>query len=252
MPEEQQEKALTHDPKYHWDREEHLLLLDMYLKHKKQIPGKESTQVEEMSTLLRKYHQKKGNPVHEALRNQNGVYMKLMNFRRFDPDILSKGLEKGNRLEGEVWDEYSEHPEALTKIAELIKQSIINDDALPNDEEAAEQEEMETEGRVIGLYHKRHERSSKNRTKKVKQFKKENGKIFCEVCGFNFEVFYGERGTDFCEIHHDIPVSKMSFNQKTDINDLKCLCSNCHRIIHRRKPWMTTDELKQIVSRTLS
>jgi 5-methylcytosine-specific restriction enzyme A len=72
MPEEQQEKALTHDPKYHWDREEHLLLLDMYLKHKNQIPGKESTQVEEMSTLLRKYHQKKGNPVHEALRNQNG------------------------------------------------------------------------------------------------------------------------------------------------------------------------------------
>ena len=166
MPEEQQEKALTHDPKYHWDREEHLLLLDMYLKHKDQIPGKESNQVEEMSTLLRKYHQKKGNPVHEALRNQNGVYMKLMNFRRFDPDILSKGLEKGNRLEGEVWDEYSENPEALTKIAELIKQSIINDDALPNDEEAAEQEEMETEGRVIGLYHKRHERSSKNRTKK--------------------------------------------------------------------------------------
>lgn len=247
MPEEHKEKALTHDPRYHWDREEHLLLLDMYLRHKDQVPGKESDEVEVMSNLLRRYHKKKGNPVHEALRNQNGVYMKLMNFRRFDPGILSKGLEKGNKLEGEVWDEYSDKPEELSRIAELIKQSILNDENLPSDEEAAEQEEMETEGRVIGLYHKRHERSTRNREKKVKQFKKENGRLFCEVCGFDFEVFYGERGADFCEIHHDLPVSKMSFNQKTDIKDLKCLCSNCHRIIHRKKPWMTTEELRQAV-----
>ena len=30
-PEPQEEKKLTHDPRYHWDREEHIIVMDAYL-----------------------------------------------------------------------------------------------------------------------------------------------------------------------------------------------------------------------------
>jgi 5-methylcytosine-specific restriction protein A len=94
------EKKPTHDPRYYWDREEHILLLNEYLRFTPRFPGKNSKEIEEISILLRRYHQQRGNPIHEHLRNANGVYMKLMNFRRFDPNTESKGLPKGNEV---VW-----------------------------------------------------------------------------------------------------------------------------------------------------
>jgi 5-methylcytosine-specific restriction enzyme A len=31
--------------------------------------------------------------------------------------------------------------------------------------------------------------------------------------------------------------------------DLALLCSNCHRMIHRTKQWLTVEELKKLVER---
>ena len=241
------EKKLTHDPRYHWDREEHILLLNEYLRFTPRFPGKNSKEIDEISILLRRYHQQKGNPIHEHLRNANGVYMKLMNFRRFDPSTQSKGLPKGNRLEGEVWEEYAENRDNLRQTAKLIKESILQGIALPGDG-SDESLEMETEGRVIGAIHKRYERSSKNKQNKVKEFKKRYGALFCEACKFDFEKTYGNRGVDFCEVHHEIPVSEMKLGYKTRIQDLRCVCANCHRIIHRRRPWLTVDEVKNLLA----
>jgi hypothetical protein len=42
-------------------------------------------------------------------RNPNGVYMKLMNFRRFDPVYRAQGksgLVRGNKLEEIVWRDF--------------------------------------------------------------------------------------------------------------------------------------------------
>jgi len=239
-------KSLTHDPRFHWDREEHILLLDEYLKYSPHFPGKDSEQIEEISTLLRRYHQQKGNPIHDQLRNPNGVYMKLMNFRRFDPSTDSKGLPKGNRLEGEIWSEFIDDKESLSQTASLIRESILLGERFPDDDNT-DAPEMETEGRVIGALHKRYERSQKNKQNKIKDFKKRNGRVVCEACGFDFERTYGERGEDFCEVHHEIPVSRMQLGHKTRLQDLRCVCANCHRIIHRRKPWMTVEQLKVLL-----
>jgi putative restriction endonuclease len=40
-------------------------------------------------------------------------------------------------------------------------------------------------------------------------FKEKNGRLFCEVCDFDFYEKYGEVGEDFIEGHHTIPVSKL-------------------------------------------
>ena len=250
-PEPQEEKKLTHDPRYHWDREEHIILLDVYLRYRPQFPSSESNEIQEISRLLRQYHPQKGNPIHEKLRNGDGVYMKMMNFRRFDPTTESKGLPKGNKLEETIWNEYYDRQEELKAKAELIKRSIKEGNSFP-DNDHLDEPEMQSEGRVIGTIHKRHERSKKNKDNKIKDFKNKNTRVICEACGFDFEEVYGERGLDFCEIHHEVPVSEMKQGEKTKLKDLRCVCPNCHRMIHRRKPWLSVEELKLIMSKQTS
>ena len=58
----------------------------------------------------------------------------------------------------------------------------------------------------------------------------------CMACGFSFEASYLERGKDFIEVHHTIPVSELGESTKVDPgDDLVVLCSNCHRMVHRVK-----------------
>lgn len=58
----------------------------------------------------------------------------------------------------------------------------------------------------------------------------------CKACGFNFARAYGERGKDYIEVHHLVPIS--TYVEPTTVsaeNDLTVLCSNCHRMVHRKK-----------------
>lgn len=79
------------------------------------------------------------------------------------------------------------------------------------------------------------------------KFKLKYGRLFCEVCGFDFQKVYGEIGEDFIEAHHTIPVSEMEEGHLTKIEDLVMLCSNCHSMVHRRRPWLGKDELKSLI-----
>ena len=83
-----------------------------------------------------------------------------------------------------------------------------------------------------------------------KKFKQEHsGKLFCEICGFDFFSTYGDIGEDYIEVHHKKPVSKMKEGEKTKIQDVAVVCSNCHKIIHRKKPWLTVEQVKKIVEK---
>ena len=71
----------------------------------------------------------------------------------------------------------------------------------------------------------------------------------CKVCGFNFEAAYGTHGRDYIEVHHLVPISTLpepsSINPRTD---LTVLCSNCHRMIHRRREaLLSIEELRGIL-----
>jgi len=76
-----------------------------------------------------------------------------------------------------------------------------------------------------------------------------DGRLACEVCGFDFTEVYGELGAGFIEAHHTIPVSEMDENDVTRIEDLVLLCPNCHRMVHRRRPWVKRHELTSILRR---
>jgi predicted HNH restriction endonuclease len=75
--------------------------------------------------------------------------------------------------------------------------------------------------------------------------------LICKVCGFDFELVYGEHGSGFIEVHHLKPVSTLSSSTNVSPeNDMTVLCSNCHRMIHRNKDRaMTPAELKRLLTR---
>ena len=76
---------------------------------------------------------------------------------------------------------------------------------------------------------------------------KKTGTLKCETCSFDFKDIYGKLGEGFAECHHKKPVSQLRNNEKTKLDDLAILCANCHRMIHRSKPWKTIEELKMIL-----
>lgn len=70
----------------------------------------------------------------------------------------------------------------------------------------------------------------------------------CRVCGMNFEEQYGEIGKDYIEVHHLTPLPDLDEDYEIDpTTDLVPVCPNCHRMIHRRNPPYTVDEMKAIL-----
>jgi len=73
-------------------------------------------------------------------------------------------------------------------------------------------------------------------------------KTVCTVCKFNFEEHYGSRGALFIEVHHKKPINLLNKRKTIDPKkDMTVVCSNCHRMIHRKKDHiLTIEELRRI------
>ncbi len=103
------------------------------------------------------------------------------------------------------------------------------------------------EGKIIGYYTTKYERSPENRTIAI-----EKHGLTCMACGLNFEKMYGTIGKDFIEVHHIVPLYIQKQEKTLDAeNDLVCLCSNCHRMIHRlisERGEASVDDLKDIIN----
>lgn len=76
---------------------------------------------------------------------------------------------------------------------------------------------------------------------------KEQGELRCEICDFCFAETYGTRGIGYIEAHHTLPISKMRANATTSLKDIALVCANCHRILHKAKPWLSIAALRKIV-----
>jgi hypothetical protein len=99
------------------------------------------------------------------------------------------------------------------------------------------------EGELSYRSHIARERDSRLRDAKLDQFIEQNGRLFCEICKFDFEATYNELGKEIIEIHHTFPVGKMEENHKTRIEDLMCVCANCHLVLHNGDPYINLQKL---------
>jgi hypothetical protein len=129
------------------------------------------------------------------------------------------------------------------------KAPLTIDDITGKDIELIESEEDEfPEGRSFTRTHKLRERNPQASIQKKENVLKKTGTLACEVCGFDFHTTYGALGYGFAECHHRIPLSELTESQLTKLEDLAIVCANCHRMLHKARPWKTIEELKKIIT----
>ncbi|MBX2976407.1 MAG: HNH endonuclease [Ignavibacteriaceae bacterium] len=169
-------------------------------------------------------------------------------------EINSDGIKYFRKLVNEIRNESYNSFEyvsvtALNKlrslnieIDEVIKSTKFDED-ITNDSIVSEPEPL-YEGNKKFRYSSYYERQPKLRKQAI-QFHGLN----CMACGFNFQQYFGERGENFIEVHHIKPISEFENSLIVDAQkDLIVVCSNCHRMIHRRKDdVLSLDELKRII-----
>lgn len=123
---------------------------------------------------------------------------------------------------------------------------IDSDIELESDSEVSNEVEGFKEGKAKYFYSKKYERNNMNRKDAIKI----HGTI-CVCCGFDFEKIYGSRGLGYIEIHHKKAL--YSLDEEVIINpyeDLVPVCSNCHRIIHRKRDdVLTVEEVKDLIKK---
>lgn len=95
--------------------------------------------------------------------------------------------------------------------------------------------------------HRRIERATSN-SKKVKKVLG----YTCQACGFNFKKKYGslslnKKKEEFIEAHHIKQIQDLPEGEVVEfkIEDFAVLCSNCHRMVHRKNPPYSIHELKK-------
>ena len=93
-----------------------------------------------------------------------------------------------------------------------------------------------TEGKPRLIAHLRRERASGLAQAKKDWFVRTHGKLLCERCGMDPVATYdGAHGAACIEVHHHaVQVEEMPEGHRTRLEDLQCLCANCHRVEHRR------------------
>jgi 5-methylcytosine-specific restriction enzyme A len=229
-----------------WTREQVILALDLYVKNEGRDPGVSHPEIIELAALLRQMATEAGQA---TCRNPSSVIMKMMNFRSLDPVFTTKGgkgLNAASKLDKATWAEFKGKPHELAVAADDIRASIIStmDDLTLDEVESFSVKE----GKVSYRYHRILERDRRVVAIKKSNALRAHGKLECEACGFDFVTVYGVRGYGFVEAHHTNPVHAMVEGDVTTPNDLALICSNCHRMIHKTKPWLGLAELRAILS----
>ncbi len=170
---------------------------------------------------------------------QSGKYFRLQLLLSISNHDLSLENLKLNGLHGAP-----QGPQKLNNKTVIYIEKFFNAKTIPITSDDA----SFVEGMYALREHIFRERNQELIKKAKLRFKgKHNGKLFCEVCGFNFSEKYGQLGEDFIEAHHIKPVSEMKDGEETNIEDIIMLCSNCHSMIHRKRPWLTKDKLKELL-----
>ena len=104
------------------------------------------------------------------------------------------------------------------------------------------------EGKLLERLHKSRERNSKLIREVKREALNRDGKLICECCDLIFEEIYGDIGKEFIEAHHLKPISTLKpEGEKTKKEDIALVCSNCHHMLHKYRPWLMRENLKALI-----
>ena len=218
-------------------------------------PDHQASNIEIMEKYKDEYIKLKATPFNAIVKGLGIRIIKHLNrFEIIDPEsknvsssyfiIPFEGWHKdGKRSNPFIWKIRKELVQAIVEL-ELFVNNESDCDSIERDFESVVHILGKSEGKLIYYYTTRYERNEENRKNAIKI----HG-LSCFVCDFNFETIYGELGKHFIEVHHIIPLS--SRDEEISVNpitDLICLCSNCHRMIHRKQgDIITPEQLRSIL-----
>lgn len=109
-----------------WTYRELILALETYIYSRPKPPGKNSIIVKNLSLLLKLNSFLKKQKINKTFRNNNGVAMKLQNFRSLDDQFKGKGLRRGGGLELELWNKFNSLNK-ISKEADKVRKEIENE-----------------------------------------------------------------------------------------------------------------------------
>jgi len=234
-----------------WTRDELILLLDVYFSVDMRRVSKRTPMVIELSRLLNNLPIHPVNSRTVAFRNPSGVHMKLRNLCRLDSTFPGVGLGRGGGLEKIVWDDFASSQELIHNTAQAIRVSYESAPSVVAQAwvETGNDDELHfREGRLLFGLHKWRERNPTVVRRKKRAALAANGRLACEVCGFDFAKFYGSIGQGYAECHHVLPLSATDATRRTRLADLVIVCSNCHRMLHRGQTWLSIGELRSRIN----
>jgi hypothetical protein len=104
------------------------------------------------------------------------------------------------------------------------------------------------DGKVKQRLHLSRERNQKIVRQAKDLAMQREGCLKCACCEFEFEPIYGRIGSGFIEAHHTKPLSTLHEDgEETRVEDVALVCANCHRMLHRYRPWLGIQELKRVI-----
>lgn len=105
------------------------------------------------------------------------------------------------------------------------------------------------EGKLKEKLHLNRERNQELVKRAKAQAMARDGALKCTCCGFDFFENYGKVGHGFIEAHHTKPISELHEDgEETQVEDLALVCSNCHRMLHRKRPWLKMKDLRSLLA----
>lgn len=230
-----------------WTRSEVILACSLLAANKWKWMHPRDPRAVELSELLRLSPEHPTSSRADTFRNPNGVVRKMQDLQSRLPGYAGLPTH-GSRIDREVLQEFLDHPAEMELIAERVRTAIRRGEASPVvvAEVVADFELTASEGAIIIAAHIMRERNPRLRAEKIRDALSTGSKLACEVCGFDFAEFYGDRGNEYIEVHHALPLHESGLTT-TRLNDLILLCANCHRMIHRGRRWLSPAELRVIV-----
>ncbi|MFC7882934.1 HNH endonuclease [Streptomyces sp. NPDC057376] len=209
-------------------------------------------EVEYMSELLRSL------PLHEpeartlpSFRSVDSVSRKTTDFMTNHPNYVGKATRCGRPTLLMIQAFITREREML-QVAQAIEDGIGSGELhlLPaQPDEVDETGNSAIEGRLLVRRALARERNPQLRAQKIKHVQRHGAPLRCEVCAFSFAETYGELGEQYIEVHHLTPLH-ISGVGETRLDDLACLCANCHRMCHRASPgesWRTPAALRELM-----
>jgi 5-methylcytosine-specific restriction protein A len=122
--------------------------------------------------------------------------------------------------------------------------TAIRISALVNNTDQTNDPKLPSYGQKVSMIVNKYERDPVKREACINHFG-----YTCQICGFCFEKYYGILGKEFCEVHHIEPLSEVGGEHDIDPKkDLIPVCSNCHSMLHKRKPALKPNDLISLIA----